>query len=113
MSDTDKYDFSHARGRNPFTVPPGYFDHIASDVMARLPEAEAMPRVGLWRRWRYVAAAAACLCGLVVGVASYVGHVERQQAVAAAQRSVDKTIDQMADYAMYDNGDMYASLYDY
>ena len=48
---------------NPFRVPEGYFEHLTSDIMSRLPEKESvMPPtrpVSLWDKikpWIYMAA---------------------------------------------------------
>lgn len=40
--------------------------------------------------------------------------MQHQQTKALAeQHAIDASIDEMADYAMYDKGDMYASLSEY
>ena len=46
---------------NPFTVPEGYFDKIADDIMKQIPDApiEQLPQISLWgkiRPWVYMAA---------------------------------------------------------
>lgn len=44
----------------------------------------------------------------------YLAHTQHQQTKALAeQHAIDASIDEMADYAMYDKGDMYASLCEY
>ncbi len=79
--------------KNPFSVPNGYFEGLASRVMSSIPEAEGEARVsssvapgtgnpkvvGLlprkkkngWVKW---VAAAACLCGVAFFVASQQGE---------------------------------------
>ena len=75
MSEINLNDMKPRAGRNPFTVPDGYFDHFADEFVAKLSE-------------------------------------QPQVVVTHASTTAD-TFDQMTDYAMYDKGDMYASLYDY
>ena len=116
MSEINLNDMKPHAGRNPFTVPDGYFDRFADELMARLPEQPqvAFPRTTWWHRYRYWVATAACVCGLVGGTAAFMNRAEpaAQVATTHAGTTVD-TFDQMTDYAMYDKGDMYASLNEY
>ena len=116
MSDINLNDMKPRAGRNPFMVPDGYFDHFADEFVAKLSEQPqvARPHTTWWRRDRYWGATAACVCGLVGGTVAFLHRAEpaAQVVVTHASTTAD-TFDQMTDYAMYDKGDMYASLYDY
>ena len=60
-------------GKNqPFKVPEGYFDRLAADVMANIPEQKPVATVPLswWRRLRPVAVAAACAHAVHAGAAA-------------------------------------------
>ncbi len=98
-------------GRNPFKVPEGYFDHFADDFMAALPDRLTIVQYSWWHRYRYAVASVACFVALVLVSALYVGHFQQNRVqTVAEQHAIDVSIDEMADYAMYDKGDMYASL---
>ncbi len=115
--------------RNLFSVPDGYFDSLSSEVMARLPERHTSGNIPadsadsnrhntymrLLRPILYVAASAV-IC--VFGVYTYltfdtegkdnVAHIEN----SIISNSTDAYTDAVADYAMMDNADIYAYLYD-
>ena len=116
MSEINLNDMKPRAGRNPFTVPDGYFDHFADELVAKLSEQPQVvrPHTTWWHRYRYWVATAACVCGLVGGTVAFLHRAEpaAQVVVTHASTTAD-TFDQMTDYAMYDKGDMYASLYDY
>ena len=114
MSEINLNDMQSGHHRNPFTVPEGYFDHFADDFMARLDDQPAVFHHSWWHRYRYYVASAACLAGLLLTSTVYLAHTQHQQTKALAeQHAIDASIDEMADYAMYDKGDMYASLSEY
>ena len=106
---------------NPFRVPEGYFESLTERVMQQIPEESAEKvavTIPLWRRFGFRVAAAVIF--IFVGVGSfYLFHqnVEAQQNTQATA-SVEvvnhnqsaTTIDQVADYIMCDNHDMYAYL---
>ena len=114
---------------NHFEVPSGYFDNLTEQIMAKLPEQEAriieMPaRKPLWLRSAFHKVAAAVVAILVVsggvviglrqgGVQSHVQvaqHANMQVANHNVETNDEDTFDQMADYTMMDNQDIYASL---
>lgn len=121
-----------------FEVPEGYFDTFETQLMARIPAEEtkvvhlsAYRRISLLatsrktRKW----AAAAC-AAIVVGVSSWAimqphaRHQESQDATITANptaiahhhtepsaaSSTQDTFDEVVDYVMYDNQDIYSSL---
>ncbi|MCH4147274.1 MAG: hypothetical protein LKG25_03625 [Prevotella sp.] len=101
----------------PFKVPEGYFDDFADKFMDKLPEQKARtvsmrPR---WHRYRPAMLAAACICGAIMSLSIYL-HTSRPSNEPMAKThieiSANNTIDQMADYTMLDNEDIYASLVD-
>lgn len=103
--------------RNPFAVPEGYFDHVADSIMQQLP-AEQKRKPAIVRHMRPILFAAACVCLAVFGVTLYTS-LDRQTSntlqlqSAMQQKATDNSdtfIDEVADYAMIDNEDIYASL---
>lgn len=117
---------------NHFTVPEGYFDSFAEKMMEQLPHVDGMEaRViemkpeTLWHRLplRKMAAAVAAVMLMGTGYLLYthqgmVGDTKTQP-VMVGERNVEHqqsvgteygTFEQMADYTMMDNQDIYASL---
>lgn len=108
---------------NHFTVPEGYFDSFADQLMEQLPEPEArvieMRAESWWHRMQWHKVAAAAVVALLVGSGSmfYFSHSDNHsQMTAKAERvaqpvnSYESNFDQVADYVMVDNQDIYASL---
>lgn len=114
--------------KNPFTTPKGYFDQLATRVMSQLPaigqesdikqkpateQKPAMLRT--LRPWLY---AAACVAVLVVCVTwLFSQRSPSQQPVATTTNTsvtavTDSYVDEVADYAMMDNQDIYLYLAD-
>ena len=83
--------------QNPFTVPEGYFEGFTSRMMSLLDEEQARQAVSTDEKPR----------------AKVRSLTWRRYAVAASSATVDHNIDQMADYAMLDNQDIYTYLADY
>ena len=93
--------------RNPFTVPDGYFDRLVEDTMSKLPESSKARTVSMRS---LLAMAASLLLALVVGTAYYFNSESQQQ---LADNYDSEYVDDMADYAMLDNAEIYASLADF
>lgn len=89
--------------RNCFKVPEGYFEQLTSTVMAQLPQQQA--RTVVLRPWYYAAACA--LLALVMGSAYYLHLQSSADMVADASY-----YEEVADYAMIDNMDIYACMTD-
>ena len=93
-------------GKNqPFKVPEGYFDRLAADVMANIPEQKP------------VAVAAACVCAAVFSIQLFLhAPSDKHHAVphvsSASQAHGDSygTLDMAADYTMIDNDYIYAMV---
>ena len=110
----EKYIEEKVGRRNPFTVPEGYFDTFADQLMASLPERQ--PQVKrLWLRpLRY---AAAVVCVLVMGAMAWFAlspssDVHQPIQAESIEVSNDAAFDAAADYAMIDNSDIYSLLAD-
>lgn len=118
--------------RNHFQVPEGYFDELASKVMALIPESQPVVEMqvehisqrarvlSLWqnamlRKVAAVACVVLLLCGVSVGVGTSLSsrndaqHVFGQNYAPVAQTE-DSSFDEAADYTMLDNQEIYASL---
>lgn len=107
-----------------FTVPSGYFDSFADQLMEQLPETEhrtiVMHAQSWWHhiQWGKVAAAITAVMLLGGGSMFYLGQTHPSHAQMASKYEHSSqpnnaeygTFEQMADYAMVDNQDIYASL---
>lgn len=95
---------------NPFTVPEGYFEHLTSGVMNKLPEQEApqfvMKKTTTWDRvkpWVYMAAMFVG-AALIIQVASYNPNpFEGETTSTVASTTVSAEADSEADYDEYIN----------
>ena len=119
----EQYLINKAGKENPFRVPEGYFDSLASQVMSRV-DAEGnkpqdMPMIEKKTKtvWlRPVLYAAASVCALFISVVAYQSHSDQgtaaptQTVVANNQMLMDDYFDEAADYVMLDNQDIYACL---
>ena len=108
----EKYIEEQVGRRNPFTVPEGYFDTFADQLMASLPERHPRAKQVWLRPLRY-AAAVVCVCAMgAMGwfALSSSPDVRQPMQAEAAQVSSDAAFDEAADYAMIDNYDIYACL---
>jgi len=109
---------------NPFRVPEGYFDSLPDEVMKRIDAAGApagaaetvsRPRkkARLFSLRPVIRYAAASVAALVICAAVYVSSStssDQQEATAAAATVEDASFDEVADYMMLDNADIYACL---
>lgn len=94
---------------NPFRTPEGYFDHLADTIISRLPEERNPAREWHLRPWLYAAA----FVGVVALSATlYMNRpsddVNGNETLIATYN--DSYFDDVADYAMVDNQEIYASL---
>ena len=93
--------FTANGGRRPFTVPDGYFDGLAGQVMSRIDAVEQENCVAV-----------------VAGAVAYAGfgrHEPRAGAIAGSHSVNDvsasySSVDMAADYTMLDTDDMYAMM---
>ncbi len=123
MINEEEYLIKNMGKQLPFTVPDGYFDRLAAEVMARIPEAPAEKkpaRVAVMKRLRPWLYAAACICvGVFIAALAFTskhGDTITQQQMASVEQNTtnsfvnDSYIDEEADYAMIDNQEIYAYL---
>lgn len=114
--------------QRPFTVPENYFSELSSRVMAQIPAeeqketvVEVKPRRATLRYLRPLAAAAMTIGVVLVGFLAYqefdggqgngslTGNRLAQGTQELSASSADD-FDQLADYFMIDESDMYAYL---
>ena len=96
--------------KNPFRVPDGYFDNLAAEVMKQVPDQQpAQSRQVRLRPWLY---AAACLLVAVLTATLYLFQPDPapQHVAVATSAPSDTYVEDVADYVMADNIDIYACL---
>lgn len=106
--------------QQPFKVPEGYFENFAEQLMANLPEQKNASVVEMKsssiKKLRPLAVAAASIAIAVSAITIYFHNHESQPATIAHSQQMKSvntsSFDQMADYAMMDNEDVYAALID-
>ena len=119
----DKYEdylLKHYGRENSFKVPEGYFEDFAEKIMGQLPEQKAQV-VELHSSWtsRLRKMVAAAIIAVVAGGGAYYAFSgssdvdKSSMAHSNITPTESQTIDQMADYTMMDNADMYAALTEY
>lgn len=124
MIKEEKYLVDRFGKKQPFSVPEGYFDQFASQFMEQLPEREeeaVVVRLDSHSRWSTIRrwSVAACLAVALAGVGMWAFQGESSKATGAADAgqfassNYNTAIDQAADYAMMDNGDIYAYVSGY
>ena len=105
---------------NHFRVPDGYFDSLPGQIMAMLPEKDEQPdqkvtkpaRIIRMRPWLYAAASAVIAVGFfALWNSDFTGNsAQPQPQQVATVVTTDSYLDEAADYAMFDNQDIYACL---
>ena len=124
MIKEEKYLVDRFGKKQPFSVPEGYFDQFASQFMENLPEREeeaVVVRLDSHSRWSTIRrwSVAACLAVALAGAGMWAFQGESPKATGAADTdqfassNYNTAIDQAADYAMIDNGDIYAYVSGY
>lgn len=104
---------------NPFRVPEGYFEAFNEQMMAKIAAtATSTKSVRLHDNskkkvvWlRPFLATAACICVAIFALALIFNQKVEQKDNATAQYAYnDEYIEDVIDYAMLDNGDLYAYM---
>ncbi len=103
----------------PFRIPDGYFEKLEHDVMSRAGLPAAASRRPLLRRLRPVTWAA-CAAVAVVSAAVYLSVARGGDGLTAdtqadpmpAQAYSDYMVDELSDFAMLDNDDLYSLMAD-
>ena len=103
----------------PFTVPEGYFENFAKELMDKLPEkdtATAMPNTPtMWERikpWVYMAA---MFCGLMFSIRVVVGPQQKEAplfSTAETEEFSDEYMESILDHSMMDDYTLYQYLTD-
>jgi hypothetical protein len=118
MINEEDYIRSKMGNKNPFTVPEGYFEQLAGDIMNKIPaNVQKEQKPALIKRLRPLLYAAACVCIAMFGVVIY-QNLDKQgndtlNANIISHNAADyndKFMEDAADYAMIDNDEIYASL---
>ncbi|MGL5272430.1 MAG: hypothetical protein ACRC8J_02950 [Phocaeicola sp.] len=104
---------------NPFTVPEGYFENFAKNMMDKLPEKEIVeePETTFWQRskpWLYMAA---MFVGMMFSIRLFVGDPNKEQPLlgdvtTTAVELSEEEMDEMMDYSMIDDYTVYRYLTD-
>lgn len=105
--------------RRPFKVPEGYFDRLQGDVMCKVGHTVKI-RKSNTRRFMRPAAWAACAAAVIaIGILCIdkIGVGGKHLAatdfgIVMAPASTDYIMDEMSDYAMFDNDDYYSFIAD-
>ena len=111
--------FLKLREKQSFSVPEGYFDHLADRVMAQIPDAAPAKT-----RKRFILRrpvwAAACVAAIIGGVALFFfGHTadgvsdKPTASVAASDVMSADDLQRVADDMMIDDDELYAYMADF
>ena len=96
---------------NPFRVPDNYFDNLSSQIMSKLPEESTQKSV---KRTKYRPLIyAACTIATLFILSVFVNHNKSNESTTASgiiSQTTTNYSDDMADYLMMDNMDIYACL---
>ena len=109
MMNEEMYIKSRMGDKNPFRVPEGYFDSLTAEVMKNLPEQPRRSLLVRMRPWMY---AAACMLVAVLTATIYffTPDTAGQGVMANTTTTNDNYVEEVADYFMADNIDIYACL---
>jgi hypothetical protein len=120
-------DLTKNNRKSPFKVPEGYFDDLTANIMAQIPEEPAAvgptehtvpePKVTLFMRIKPYLYLAAMIGGLAFGVKVYKYqqqyYAQKHPAVATiTTEQADKYVDEVCDFAMIDDHDVFACATD-
>lgn len=103
-----------SKEKNPFKVPEGYFENVTLDVMSKIAAEERKPKKSVFRILRPILAVAACVAIAIFSINIFFesNNKEVESSSYAQSAYSDSYIDAAADYAMLDNGDLYALMAD-
>lgn len=105
----EKYILEKCGRENHFKVPEGYFDKVSSDVMSSIRHSHST-RKSVFRILRPYIAAVACALVAIFSINVYIGKNTTKTEAQAQWQFNDSYIDDVMDYAMLDNGDLYACM---
>lgn len=116
------FDINNPQKHNPFSVPEGYFDNLTARIMEQIPETDvtATPTAELkpknnrrWIGWTLGVAASIALAVFFVNLPNLFPSANGNQQTAQVETSdnYDEQYEQeMLEYAMVDNSDIYRYL---
>lgn len=95
---------------NPFSVPEGYFEQFSQQMMNRIAQPAKPKAKHLWLHTAIAAAACICVAVFCLNVVFH-DKVEQKTEATVAQNAYDNEyIEDAIEYAMLDNGDLYACM---
>ena len=121
MRNEEDYIRNKVGKENPYRVPQGYFENFTSQMMDRLPDCDARDVLlvsSRKRRIRLLWYAAATTCVAIFSLTAYFANIDDHKdmisddvmAVSHANVSSITYEDEVLDYAMLDNTDIYTYL---
>ena len=110
-----EYDLRQKVGnKNPFRVPEGYFDNLTQRIVAGAVNAERK-EFGKTKFFtlKRIISVAACVVFLVVAISFLYDKMNVSNNMLSAQdMEIERYVGEMNEYAMFDNGDLYACIED-
>ncbi|MGL4851955.1 MAG: hypothetical protein ACRC3Z_04845 [Phocaeicola sp.] len=102
---------------NPFSVPEGYFEQFAKEMMEKLPEKEIQeePEVTRWQKMKPWVYMAAMFCGMMFSIKLFVGDASKEQPLFTTAETVElseEEVEEMMNYSMIDDYTLYQYLTD-
>ncbi len=120
MNKEERYLINKVGKKEPFKVPDGYFNDFADQLLANLPERNSSQIVNLhstrWNKFRTLSIAAASIVAVVFSASLYLyNNTDKMPVEVAHAKHIQATsstanFDEMANYAMIDNEELYAAL---
>lgn len=99
----------------PFKVPKGYFESLNSRLMAAIPTQENnVKKISLWKKWQTLTTVAAAVCCILFGAVVWINSSNNMtdDKLASNDNSYihDSAIDEMVDYMMLDDDDIFSYI---
>lgn len=104
----------------PFKVPEGYFKNFETNVLKRIPVQEVHKTHSIKRYLRPVTWAACIVCAVVIGItymnkinnekSSHIANVTSSHDFQTSGVTDDFIVDEISDYVMLDNDDLYSFI---
>ncbi|MBQ0084640.1 MAG: hypothetical protein KBS65_00170 [Prevotella sp.] len=100
--------------KNPFRVPEGYFDDLTQRIVSSAVNAERK-EFGKTKFFtlKRIISVAACVLFFVVAISFLYNKMNVGDNMLSAQdMEIERYVGEMNEYAMFDNGDLYACIED-
>lgn len=100
--------------KNPFRVPEGYFDDLTQRIVSSAVNAKCQKsNKARFMTLRRIASVAACVLFFVVAISFLYNKMNVGDNMLSAQdMEIERYVGEMNEYAMFDNGDLYACIED-